>query len=387
MDPLRIAFYAPFKPLGHRKPSGDLVTAAGIFDFFTRRGHSMTPVSRLRCRWIYWKPWLWPLLARETGRAARRVETGRLEAWFSYHSYYKAPDLLGPIVSRRARLPYVLFQGIYSTKRRRRLVSLPGFYLNRLSLLRARHVFTNKRIDLANLRRLLPEERITYVAPGLAPADFTFDPAARAALRGRWRVGEDPVVLSVAMFRPGVKTEGLAWVIRACGDLARRGRRFRLVIVGDGRMRPRLEGLARGRLAGRVLFAGQVGRSELYRYYSAADLFAFPGFQESLGMVYLEAQSCGLPVVACDNAGVPEAVRQDLTGFLVPPTDAAGFAAAIDRLLGDPQLRRRMGNAGRRYVRECHVLDRNYAVMEEVLGRVVKDGAAGDPSTLRPLGP
>jgi glycosyltransferase involved in cell wall biosynthesis len=367
MHPLRIAFYAPFKPLGHRQPSGDLVTAAGIFDFFTRRGHAAVAVSRLRCRWIYWKPWLWPLLAREAGRAARRVAAGGLEVWFSYHSYYKAPDLLGPLVCRRAGLPYVLFQGIYSTKRRRRLATLPGFYLNRMSLLRARHVFTNKRLDLANLRRLLPEERLTYLAPGLDPAAFAFDPAARAELRGAWRAAEDPVVLSVAMFRPGVKADGLAWVIRACGALARRGRRFTLVIAGDGKARARLEELARRELAGRVLFAGLVPRGELHRFYSAADVFAFPGFQESLGMVYLEAQSCGLPVVACDNAGVPEAVRHGLTGLLVPPSDAAGFAAAIDLLIGDAGLRRRLGAAARRTVRECHDLDRNYAAMEEVL--------------------
>jgi hypothetical protein len=109
-------------------------------------------------------------------------------------------------------VPYVLFQGIFSTKRRRDLKTLPGFLLNRRTLLAARHVFTNKAVDLRNLKRLIPEERITYVAPGLRPAEFSFNPDARAQLRREWDAGDDPVVLSVAMFRPGVKTEGLVTI-------------------------------------------------------------------------------------------------------------------------------------------------------------------------------
>jgi glycosyltransferase involved in cell wall biosynthesis len=369
---MKICFYAPFKPLGHPKPSGDLVTARGIVEFFQSRGHAVLAASSLRCRWIYWKPWRWPLLLQERRRVVRRLGGKDLDVWFSYHSYYKAPDLLGPYAAARLGVPFVLFQGVFSTKRRRDWKTLPGFHLNRSTLLAARRVFTNKQVDLRNLRRLLPEDRIRYVAPGIHPDEFTFDPHARETLRGAWQAGEDPVVLTVAMFRPGVKAEGLAWVIRACGELGRRGRRLRLVIVGDGRERPRLKDLAQAELPGRALFAGQVERSELYRYYSAADLFVFPGIQESLGMVYLEAQSCGLPAVAFDNAGVPEALRHGTTGLLVPMYDGRGFVAAIERLLQDEDLRRRMGANARAHVRRFHDLRRNYEVMESVLQEMVR---------------
>jgi glycosyltransferase involved in cell wall biosynthesis len=369
---MNICFFAPFKPLGHRQPSGDLVTATGIFEFLARRGHAVQTASSLRCRWLFWKPWLWPGLLRERRRVLRRLGAGRFDLWFSYHSYYKAPDLIGPAASRRAGLPYVLFQGIYSTKRRRDWRTLPGFHLNRRALLAARHVFTNKRVDFDNLKRLLSEERITYLPPGLDHAGFTFDGRSRTELRRKWNAGEEPVVLSVAMFRPGVKTQGLEWVIRTCGELLRRGRRFRLVLVGDGKQRERLEQLARSEAGGRVRFEGLVPRAQLFRYYSAADLFVFPGIREALGMVYLEAQSCGLPVVAFDNAGVPEAVQGGRTGLLVPMYDAAGFADAVDRLLADSGLRRRMGESGRVYVRTRHDLDTNYMKMEEVLLRVAK---------------
>ncbi len=369
---MKICFYAPFKPLSHPQASGDLVTARGIVEFFKSRGHEVVPASSLRCRWIYWKPWLWPRLLQERRRVVRRSAGGGFDVWFSYHSYYKAPDVLGPYAAARLGVPYVLFQGVFSTKRRREWKTLPGFYLNRKTLLAAQRVFTNKQVDLCNLKRLLPEGRIQYVAPGIHPDDFSFDRKARDRLRVAWRAGDEPVVLAVAMFRTGVKTEGLTWVIRACGELRRRGQPLRLVIVGDGRERAPLMRLAQAELSNQVCFAGQVDRSELYRYYSAADLFVFPGIQESLGMVYLEAQSCGLPAVAFENAGVPEAIRNGVTGLLVPMYDGRRWVEAIARLLQDGELRRRMGTNAKAHVRQFHDLRRNYQAMESLLQAMVK---------------
>ncbi len=372
MSQMRILFYAPFKPLGHDHPSGDLVTATEIVDYLIRHGHRITAASALRCRWIYWKPWRWPRLIRERRRVARRFLNQDYDLWFTYHTYYKAPDLLGPYASRRLAIPYVVFQGIYSTKRRRKLKSLPGFYLNKRVLDNPVHVFTNKKVDWINLKRLLPAERISYLAPGIDPDQFYFDAHARQALRTQWNIGDVPVVFSAAMFRPDVKTEGLAWVIRACGELLRRGNRLHLVIAGDGKEKDRLQRLAGEQLAHRVHFAGEIPRKEMYRYYSACDLFVFPGIRESLGMVFLEAQSCGLPVVAFDNAGVPEAVRHGKTGFLVPPYAAKPFADAIERLLKNKDLRRQMGRAARSHIRQNHDLNQNYQTLENVLQSIIQ---------------
>ena len=147
--PLRICFYAPFKPLGHAHPSGDLVTATGIFNFLVKKGHQVVEASSLRCRWVYWKPWRWPRLLWERKRVVRRLSANRADLWFTYHSYYKAPDLLGPFVSKQMGMPYIIFQGIYATKRRRELKTMPGFYLNKSSLCAASHVFANKKVDLS----------------------------------------------------------------------------------------------------------------------------------------------------------------------------------------------------------------------------------------------
>ena len=363
---MNIAYYMPFKPMGHRHPSGDLVIGTELYNFLRAR-HDIELVSRLRCRWIYLRPRTLLRLMTERRRIHRYGGRQSFDLWLSYHCYYKAPDLLGPWCSRKLGMPYAIFQGIYSTKRRRRLLTLPGFLLNRRTLLSADHVFTNKKRDLANLRRLLPEDRLSYIAPGLHPEDFNFDEARRRELRGQWGVGEETVVMTAAMMRPGVKAEGIARVLESCGELLRAGLSLRLVVAGDGGCRQLLEQKAQSLPPGTVRFVGQISRNEMSGYYSAADLFAFPGFEESLGMVYLEAQSCGLPVVACGDWGGGEAVIDGQTGLLTPAASPDRFPQAIRRLVEDLSLRRALGAAAGEHIRRNHDLDRNYRLMENTL--------------------
>jgi glycosyltransferase involved in cell wall biosynthesis len=308
----------------------------------------------------------------ERKRLYHQFSGKNIDLWFTYHTYYKAPDLLGTVVPQKLKIPYVIFQGMFSTKRRRKLKTRIGFNLNKSTLCAADHVFSNKTVDLHNLKRLLPEDKITYVSPGLKRDDFCFDANARAELRAHWQVGDDPVILSAAMFRPGVKTEGLTWVIRTCGELFRKSHDLWLVIAGDGKEKSKLQKIARDQLPGRVRFVGKVPRNDLNRFYSAGDVFVFPGINESLGMVYLEAQSCGLPVVAFENAGVPDAVQNGRSGILVPMYDTDLFADAIQRLLTNKNLRQKMGKAALSYVREMHDLNENYRKLESMLHRIIK---------------
>ena len=368
---MRISFYTPFKPLDHANPSGDLMIARGLYGYLKNQGNKILIMSNFRSRWVFWKPWIWTWLIRDTRRIMRTIAPNGVDLWFTYHSYYKAPDLLGSFISRRLKIPYVIFQGIYSTKRKRNWKTWPGFVLNRAALCAADHVFSNKKVDCLNMKRLLPSQRITYVKPGISPHAFSFDAGARDELKKLWDVGSEPVVLSAAMFRPDVKTQGLSLVIRVCGELFRKGLRFYLVIAGEGRERNRLLQLAKEHLPDRVRFVGKIPRNEMYRFYSAGDIFAFPGIRESLGMVFLEAQSCGIPVVAFANGGIPEVVRDGETGFLVPLYDSDRFAKAIEFLLTKRDIRQKMGQTAQVHVRESHDINRNYQEMKKVLEDIV----------------
>ncbi|MFC1532796.1 glycosyltransferase family 4 protein [Thermodesulfobacteriota bacterium] len=364
---MRIAFYMPFKPMGHSNPSGDLITGGELFEYLNKKGNSVTTISRLRTRWIYWKPWLWPYILLEIFRILSSLRKDQVDIWVTYHSYYKAPDPIGPVCSRLLGIPYVIFQGIYSTKRRRRVKTLPGFILNRMALLSADIVFTNKKKDEVNLKRIIPRNRLCYVKPGIDPQSFVFDERARREMRSEWKVGDDPVILTAAMFRPGVKTEGLMLVIKSCGQLLNEGMRFWLVIAGDGSERRFLEDLAQRYLKGRVIFLGRIARKKMYRYYSGGDIFVFPGIRESLGIVYLEAQSCGLPVVAFNEWGAWEAVVNRKTGLLSNPSDLQRLKDNIALIIKNREIRAKMGLAAQRHVWKNHNTMKNYAVIETLL--------------------
>ncbi|WP_022666057.1 glycosyltransferase family 4 protein [Desulfospira joergensenii] len=368
---MKIAFYAPFKPLGHKNPSGDLAIAHGLVSFLESRGHVVSIQSRLRARWIYFKPRLWPHLFRDLVRSLRRLRKDRPDLWLTYHTYYKAPDVLGPVICRILGLKYILFQGIYSTKRKRRFKSIFGFYLNRMALNRADHVFTNKLSDLKNLKRIIAPERLSYIRPGIRPLNFKGDESAGTAWKKQWNLPPCPVILTAAMFRDDVKTRSLAWLIQCLSLLVNQNIPFHLVIAGAGKMEGRLRRLAQQLLPNHHTFAGKIPKNKMAGFYSSGDLFAFPGIRESLGMVFLEAQSCGLPIVAFDNGGIPEVMKNRETGFLVPMYDEQAFCRALILLLSHPEVCKTMGARAEKYVEKNHDLYKNYQLFEEKMIRAV----------------
>jgi len=122
---------------------------------------------------------------------------------------------------------------------------------------------------------------------------------------------------------------------------------LRLVVVGDGPQRTGVRRLPRA-LRDRVDMIGRASHEALPTYHAAADLFLAPATgKESFGIVLVEAMAAGLPVVGSDLPGYAEVVRHEREGLLVPPADPAALAAATGRLLDDPLLARRLGNAGR----------------------------------------
>jgi glycogen synthase len=137
----------------------------------------------------------------------------------------------------------------------------------------------------------------------------------------------------------------VATLVRAFARLA--DRRAELVLVGDGSDREKLERLARELgIAPRMRITGYVPRPQVAAAFAYADVLAMPSRFEELGTAVLEAMQAGVPVVASDVGGLPEAVGT--AGLLVPPGDVGALAGALDRLLADRALRSRLGATGRR---------------------------------------
>jgi phosphatidylinositol alpha-1,6-mannosyltransferase len=199
--------------------------------------------------------------------------------------------------------------------------------------------------------------RMVQVPPGVD--EQTFHPASGGdVVRARLGLTDRPVVVCVSRL---VRRKGQDTLIRAWPAVLARVPDAVLLIVGGGPYRADLEKLAEATgVATSVRFTGAVPWEELAAHYGAGDVYAMPcrtrrgGLDvEGLGIVYLEASATGLPVVAGDSGGAPDAVREGETGYVVPGRDRGELAERLVALLEDPRLRARMGAAGRRWVEEA----------------------------------
>ncbi len=219
----------------------------------------------------------------------------------------------------------------------------------------AQAVVVNSRFTGSLVERLLPGcARRTVILPiGVDPA-AEVDPGEAARLRRRYGLGTGPVLLSVSRI---VVMKGHDVVIEALPGLLTRFPDLHYLVVGEGPHRSILERQAQERgVAQSVVFAGRIPGCELSAHYGLATLFVQLSREtgrddglEGFGISLLEAASHGLPSIAGRSGGVPEAVAEGESGLLVPPRDAPAFAAAVERLLGDPRERARMAGAARRW--------------------------------------
>jgi phosphatidylinositol alpha-1,6-mannosyltransferase len=183
-----------------------------------------------------------------------------------------------------------------------------------------------------------------------------FSPSADGAMvRRRHGLIDRPVIVCVSRL---VARKGQDVLIRAMPTIARAIPGVALLIVGGGPHREQLERMVReAGLERDVVFTGSVPFEELPAHYAAGDVFAMPcrsrlrGLEvEGLGIVYLEANACGLPVVAGDSGGAPDAVLEGQTGHVVDGRSVDAVTEKIIGLLRDDERRREMGAAGREWV-------------------------------------
>lgn len=188
-----------------------------------------------------------------------------------------------------------------------------------------------------------------------------------------------PVLGMVAQMEPRKDHEGL---VRAFAAVVRRHPGARLVLAGDGRLRPRIEALVQSLdLGAQVELAGTVPASE--RVYDRLDLYVqSSASQEGTSNSIVEAMAAARPVVATDIGGNAETVADGETGLIVPPGDAGALAEAIERLLGDPVLHQRLSLAARRRAIERYSRER---MIEETIRQYTSLlGAGADDATSQP---
>jgi glycosyltransferase involved in cell wall biosynthesis len=377
---VRVAFYAPMKPPDHAVPSGERLMARQLVAVIGHIGHDVIVASRLRA--FSQDPDRTHLDQRR--RAARdevdrlldlyrRVDAGwRPDVWFTYHPYYKAPDLIGPPVAAALQIPYVTAESSYAPKRIHDAwgpwqqpveAAIRSADVNLCLTARDRDA-----IEHLTGRR----GRIVDLPPFL----IVGPPAGSAAALARVASSGATIrLVTVAMMRMGDKFASYQILADALRRLARRD--WTLTLVGDGEARSEVANLFDGIDGTRITWRGELEADGVAEALGAADIFVWPGVGEAYGLAYLEAAARGVPAVALRTAGVPAVVIHDRTGLLADVDgDWAGqFASALDRLICDATLRQRLGQGAHAFQRDERSLAAAAAILTGVFEGLPAEGA------------
>lgn len=335
----RIAFYAPMKSPRHPVPSGDREMARNLIALLASGGAEVDLVTELK---IFDKTGDAALQSRLRDKADQEVrrltaDMPPVDLWVTYHNYYKAPDLIGPQVARARGIPYVQIE---STRASRRLNGpWAGFAQSAHDAADAASViFYLTANDLITLERDKHPDQTLVSLPPFLPLDTL--PRA-STLNGP--------MLSVGMMRQGDKLASYQIIADSLQGLQGD---WHLQIAGDGPARAEVEALMIP-YGQHVTFLGQLSRAELTKAYESASLFFWPGVNEAFGMVYLEAQSHGLPVVAQDRPGMRDVLAPGQYPAVTQGAEA--LSERLNRLFSDPDLRQKLGTEARDRVASRHL--------------------------------
>ncbi|WP_051988120.1 glycosyltransferase family 4 protein [Bosea sp. UNC402CLCol] len=343
---MRIAFHTPLNLYDDDGVSGDRRMARQLVAALRSLGHVVEPVKAGR-----------GYLADSDATALARLEADaaglreRLltswrdgaaeppDLWFTYHNYYRAPDLLGPEIAAALGIPYVTAEASDAAQRAQ------GEWARHTALVRHgleaadTHFFFTDR-DRQGLEPWRQEGTALLPLPPFVA--FDREPPRHIARSGA------PRLVTIAMMREGTKLNSYLALARILERI--RDEDWSLSVIGDGRKRGEIERAFAGLPAGRIAWLGLLDRERALAELAAHDVFVWPGMREAYGLVYLEAQATGLPVVAFDSGGVSTTVEAGKTALLVPEGDEAAFAATLSALLRDGAGRAAMGAQARRFV-------------------------------------
>lgn len=295
---------------------------------------------RLVTRDIKTKSELSPKIYKVLGNLKEIIDRERIDV---LHAHTRITQVMAARLCRMSDRPNVTTcHGFFKTRWNRRLFPCWGVRTIAISEPVVRHLVEDFHC---------PPETVTLIPNGIDLERFyVADDEDRAACRDRHGLGEEPVVGIIARLSD---VKGIDVLIEAMPAVRAQIPEVKLVIMGEGREGQALKALV-----------GQLQLEESVRFYSGVedmalclnmfDLFAMPSRQEGLGLSVLEAQACGLCVVASRVGGLVSIIDDGETGFLVEPEDPAGLAERIVALLSDDFTRRKVGRQARVRVGEHH---------------------------------
>ena len=378
---MRIAFYAPLKAPNHGTPSGDRRVAALYAQALEKAGHRVEFVSNLRSYDRTGDREFQIALRRQGLGAAdelaaqlqKRESSERPDLWFTYHVYYKAPDWLGPRVSRILGIPYVIAEPSHAPKRAGGPWNI-GHEASAEAIRLADLLICPTQFDIGCLVPLVADRsRISLLQPFLDTKSYEAAVSDRSAHRARLAAGHSldttvPWIAIAAMMREGDKAASFRELAEVLGKI--RDLRWQLLVAGDGPARSEIARALEVSAPGRIRLLGTLAAAEVAAMYAASDLCIWPACNEAYGMAMLEAQAAGLPVISCAHRGVPDVVLDQRTGLLAPSGDTQALARLARELLVDSRRRAQLGSEARRFVASERSLAHAAVHLDRMLARL-----------------
>lgn len=341
---IRAAFYAPMKSPNSDVPSGDRAMARALQKALSSQEIETELASELQSRDGAGNPYIQDRLLsqaqQEKERVIRKGHTSGWDIWMTYHNYYKAPDLIGPDVSKALGIPYFLVE---STRARKRLSGPWARFaaLAETATDAAAAVFFFTKHDEEALRAYgRPDQKLVWIRPFLARDDLPPETSRHYGM------------LSVGMFRAGDKTASFQLIADTLQRISAPD--WSLRIAGDGPKRKQIEDMM-SPFGNRVRLLGAQDAQQMQDLYSRSSILFWPGVNEAFGMTYLEAQAAGLTVLAQDRPGVRDILSPDAI-YPSPHEGACALATRLDTLLQNPNMVSELGKTARKYTGENHLM-------------------------------
>ena len=362
---MKVAFYAPLKSPLHPTPSGDrsmarqLMACLGSFSEvslateFRSLEKKGDPEQQQR------------LIDLGRGEARDFIEKAKAankipDLWFTYHLYYKAPDLIGPVVARELGIPYVAAEASRAPKR----ANGPWKRFHERAeeaIDQAKIIFHLTMRDLECLEQSKPlNQKLVYLPPFVELPE---------QVQVKNKNKEQVKLITIAMMRSGDKLASYELLAQSLEALELEN--WTLDVIGGGPAAAQVLDLL-SPFGNRVTFHGQINSPKKKAdLLSAADIFVWPGINEAFGLVYLEAQAEGLPIVAAKVAGVPEVVADNCTGLLAEHPTAEKLSQKIEQMISNETLRAQLSANARHYVNDKHSTDKATQILRDNLKELV----------------
>jgi glycosyltransferase involved in cell wall biosynthesis len=301
-------------------------------------------LSILYARYLHIPQYRWPNLTiasctRSILRVLKRFASHERFDVVQVHSAWPV-GLAAPAVAKRLKCPFVLTLHIQDDARL--YAKGKGALLYQQMLEKASAVVAVGSPLARFVRPLMNSngERLKIIPNGAVLNKVK--PAHKQTSPNQETVGQ---IISVGNLWP---IKGIDFNLRALADLERKRVPWkRYVIVGDGPERALLEKLAQELgIANKIHFTGRLPHHEVFPELAKADIFSLPSWQEAFGVAYLEAMSCGKPVIGCWGQGAEDIIRHEKDGLLVQPQDVDSLAKALQRLIEEPVFAAQLGQAG-----------------------------------------